>query len=297
MLFSIVITTYGRALKIDRAIKSVLNQDYKEEYEIIVVDDNGKGTLNQLKTEEKVCKYDKVKYLIQEKNKGANAARNRGIIESKAEYICLLDDDDEFLENKLSCFKEIIFLENPDLIFSNANLIDVATKKTKSTEVPKSDNLKIEILKRNLIGSNSFVCLRKKRALEIGMFNENLRSCQDWDMWIRMIYNDAKVSFCKENLVNYYIDSSEKTRITNNFLNKHQGHLHIIELTKKYLENLPLIEKKEIEFAQNQKLKEISYESGEFKYYRKYFRENFIFSRVNYKEYIKYFFSFFKIKF
>lgn len=297
MLFSIVITTYGRALKIERALKSVINQKDIEEYEIIVVDDNGKGTSNQLETEKKVLKYNGVKYLVQEKNKGANAARNRGIIEAKGEYICLLDDDDEFLENKLSCFKKKIFLENPDLVYSNANLIDISTNKVKETNLPKYKNLKFEILRGNFIGSNSFVCLKKDAVLEAGLFNENLKSCQDWEMWIRMIYNNANVSFCEENLVNYYIDSSEKTRITNNFSNKHQGHLFIIELTKKYLEILTQKEKEEVKFRQIQKLKEISYESKEFRYYRKYFRSNYSIFKISYKEYIKYFFSFLGIKF
>lgn len=298
MLFSIVITTYGRSEKIKRSLFSVLNQTYKKEYEIIVVDDNGKGTLNQYRTERIIEEFKGIKYLVLDKNMGANAARNKGILEAKGKYILLLDDDDEFLENKLEIFEQEIRKKEVDILYSEANFIDAKTNKIVfKTKLEEIENIKYEILKNNFIGSNSFVGLKKSKLLEVGLFDEQLKSCQDWEMWIRIIFNEGEISGIKERLVNYYIDSNEVTRITNNFNNKLQGHLSIIKKTKeKYLRIFLPKQIIEIQYSQLNKIKEICYESNALKEYRYYFIKNFNLKKYKVKEYIKFIFAIFNIK-
>jgi len=100
---SVIIPTYNRSNFIDRAINSVLNQTYPN-IEIIVIDDNGNETPARKIMIEKMRKYEaspNVRYLKNNKNMGGALARNIGIQESSGQYITFLDDDDEYLPNKV----------------------------------------------------------------------------------------------------------------------------------------------------------------------------------------------------
>ena len=113
ILFTIVIPTFNRSHMIDKAIESILNQEYKK-FEVIIIDDGSKDN-----TKEVVSSYedDRIKYYYQ-KNKGRSSARNHGIQKSKGEYICFLDDDDYYYPNFLEEFaKEIRKNNNPEGIF------------------------------------------------------------------------------------------------------------------------------------------------------------------------------------
>ncbi len=101
-LVSVIITTCNRnSCYIERALKSVMAQTY-ENIEIIVVDDNRadysiKETIKQ--TIKGICPQ--AVYCSHNKNLGAPAARNTGIRIAKGDYIAFLDDDDEWLPDKV----------------------------------------------------------------------------------------------------------------------------------------------------------------------------------------------------
>lgn len=102
-MISVIITTYKRSNFLDNAIKSVLQQSYQN-FEIIIVDDNGDTGIDRKNVENTIKKYKndkRVKYLKYSENKGACFARNYGFKYSKGEYISFLDDDDEFYPSKL----------------------------------------------------------------------------------------------------------------------------------------------------------------------------------------------------
>ena len=103
-LVSVIIPTYSRSTFITRAIDSVLGQTYHP-IEIIVVDDNGKGTPQQIETQKILQTYiddNKIRYITHERNKNGSAARNTGIEASRGEYVTFLDDDDEYLSEKVA---------------------------------------------------------------------------------------------------------------------------------------------------------------------------------------------------
>ncbi len=99
MLFSIIIPTYNRPKLLDRAIKSVLKQKYKN-WELIIVDDASSYNIT-----EQIEKFDddRIKLIAQSKQE-RSAARNIGISGSKGEFVCFLDDDDEYSEDYLLDF-------------------------------------------------------------------------------------------------------------------------------------------------------------------------------------------------
>ena len=101
---SVIIPAYNASKFIREAINSVLNQTYKD-YEIIVVDGRDGSTDN---TREIVAEYgDAVRYFRQE-DRGLSDARNKGILNSKGEYIAFLDSDDLWSENKLALQVEFL---------------------------------------------------------------------------------------------------------------------------------------------------------------------------------------------
>ena len=104
MNISVVIPTYNRIELLKRSIDSVINQTIKPSEIIIVDDGSNDGTEAMVKK-----KYDSLK-LIKQKNKGASAARNSGIKASSGEWICFLDSDDEWKNDKLE--KQIIAVAN-----------------------------------------------------------------------------------------------------------------------------------------------------------------------------------------
>ena len=99
-MISIVIPLYNKGERVKLAIDSALHQDYDGEWEIIVVDD---GSTDDSAEYVKAYKDDKVVYIYQP-NAGVSAARNRGIAESKGEWIVFLDADDQLLPCALSTF-------------------------------------------------------------------------------------------------------------------------------------------------------------------------------------------------
>jgi glycosyltransferase involved in cell wall biosynthesis len=110
-LVSVIIPTFGRSQFLKRCVESVSSQTY-DNIEIIIVDDNGKGQLQQLETATVVdsikCRFP-LHYLIQDENRGGSAARNAGAKHAQGEFIAFLDDDDQFEEDRV--LKQIHFLK------------------------------------------------------------------------------------------------------------------------------------------------------------------------------------------
>ena len=101
---------------IGRAINSILKQTYKP-YEIIIVDDGSTDETKHFIHDE----YPTIKYFCQSRS-GVSKARNRGIVESKGDWIAFLDSDDEWLPNKLEKQKENL-KQNPTILVSHTNEI------------------------------------------------------------------------------------------------------------------------------------------------------------------------------
>ena len=172
-LISIVIPTYNHAKYLDRALKSVIEQTYKD-WEIIVVDNFSSDN-----TEEVVLKYkdSNIKY-IKVKNNGIIAkSRNMGISNAKGDWIAFLDSDDWWEKNKLdACINCLIKNMNTDLIYHDLKLVNknnrtLFKKRIKSFGLAKPI-IKNLMLKGNII-CNSSVIVRKKLINEIGGINES----------------------------------------------------------------------------------------------------------------------------
>lgn len=181
---SVIIPTYQRANLVPLAIKSVLAQTYQD-YEIIVVNDGSTDN-----TKEVLAKFVPQIIAIHQENRGLSAARNTGIKASQGKYIAFLDDDDRWLPEKLA--KQIPILETKPkvgLVFSDTFAVDNQDKVLgKSSESNPQPKVKVSwtLFEQNFIPVVTVV-LRRACLDEVGLFDESLTACEDYDLWLRII--------------------------------------------------------------------------------------------------------------
>lgn len=173
MKASIIITTFNRPIFLKRAIESCINQVTNYDYEIIVIDDNGKGTKQQLETELVVNFIDHpIVYFPLTKNEGACVARNKGIEIAKGDYIFFLDDDDEFLSKKIQT--QVEFLDRKPEFAGYLAAFKRLDYENDKEIVAESNYPKVGTFKDFVIKGNFFtpmLCIRKEVIKQIGGFD------------------------------------------------------------------------------------------------------------------------------
>lgn len=180
---SVIIPTYNGSENIQRAITSVLNQDYPN-IEVIVVDDA--STDNTVEVVNGI-KDSRLKIIEHKVNKNGSAARNTGIKVSTGKYIALLDDDDEWLPTKLS--KQTEYLKKKDNKEWKAIVGSYVTEKNgkqKETILTKEGDLRKEVLLMEVSMSvGSGILIEKKAIEELGGFDEKYLRHQDLEFILR----------------------------------------------------------------------------------------------------------------
>ena len=233
-LVSVIIPTYGGGEYLKRCVESVLAQTYSN-IEVIVVDDNGLGTPNQLLTQKVMQEFKddtRVKYVCHEINKNGSAARNTGFRNSKGEYICLLDDDDEFYPEKVERqVKDLDSNLNCGLTYCQREMY-VNGKRTSVKHAIKSDNYLYDLLIHKVGISSGTLMVRRSVWEQIGGFDESLRRHQDYEFTARV------ASVC-----NIYPDDFLGLKKYMIGRNKEKKYAQTFEYRRKYMERvLPLME-------------------------------------------------------
>ena len=208
---SVVIPLYNREGTIERAIRSVSNQDFSHEYEIIIIDD---GSTDDSVSVVKNIKSQKIR-IIQHQNSGVSAVRNRGIREAKGELIAFLDSDDEWKPEFLSIIWKLTkkfpeagayttsyYLKYPDGKMTKASI--------KNTLQNKSEGLLENYFACAALGNgpicSSAVCIPKKIFNELGGFPEGIHMQEDLQMWVKIVLN-YPIAFSPQPASIYYKDS------------------------------------------------------------------------------------------
>lgn len=227
---SAIITTYQREPEIViRAIKSIINQTCKA-LEIIIVDDNKNDSEYSEKLVKVVSNIKDVRYIKQDGNKGACAARNLGIENAKGDYIGFLDDDDEWCSEKIEKQLEA-FETGVGMVFCNGTIID------ENYDPPKqqlyNNNLKQfvsfnDLLIGDRIGSTSNPLILTECIKDCGCFDVSMPARQDYDMWLR-ISQKYKIKGLDEPLFKHYLHNGEQISKSS-----HKSIEGYIKLYKKY---------------------------------------------------------------
>ena len=233
MDISVVIPTYNRYEFLKRALISVYAQTYKPK-EVIVVDDGSTDNTLHIKKD-----FPKIIYIYQENN-GVSSARNRGIKTSTCSYITFLDSDDEWLEDKLALHVEYHKL-NPNILMTYTD--ETWIRDGFKVKIPKKfKKLSKDIFKENLEYCNiapSSVCLHVELLDDVGLFDEALEVCEDYDLWLRILVK-FEVGLIDEKLIKKYAGHVDQLSF------KHWGmdRFRVISLEKLLKQNISIDNKK-----------------------------------------------------
>jgi Glycosyltransferases involved in cell wall biogenesis len=202
---SVIIPTFNRSKLVVNAIDSVLTQTYKD-YEIIVVDDGSTDNTSRI-----LKRYaGRIRYFYQE-NRGASAAKNKGIQLARGNWISILDSDDVWLPTKLetqvkavaslgkdfgACFTNCDFVESRHVLLS---AFEQAGLRGELPFGPLHDPLKFILARYPAIWIQSLLVLRSLMT-QLNGFDEHLVVAEDTDLLFRLGFT-TKFCFVNERLV------------------------------------------------------------------------------------------------
>ena len=196
-LVSVIIPYYKKKEYITSSINSVLNQTYKNLELIIIYDDSNKENLSLLK---KIKKKDKrIKIFINKKNLGAGRSRNKGIKLSKGIFIAFLDSDDLWKKNKLK--KQIFFMKKKGIDVSHTSY-HIINSNNKIIGSRKAKDMCHKLLLKSCDIGLSTVILKKVIITNKIKFS-NIKTKEDYVLWLKITSNDKKIFALKDNLTKW----------------------------------------------------------------------------------------------
>ncbi len=215
---SIIIPSYNYDRFITRAIDSVINQTFKN-WELIIIDDGSKDDSIRL-----IKQYEdkRITFLVQ-KNCGVSKTLNRGLRISQGKYICFLDADDKYHPEKLQNQIDLI-KSGYDISITKVEAIDENGLGLPDEHFNQTWNLfnPVEIFDRDIIFRfieknyfcKSSVMIKKSFFDKYGLFNENLITAYDLELWLKFIPN-ARIDRCEKILTYYRWHQNNETKTNN----------------------------------------------------------------------------------
>ena len=272
MKISVIIPTYNRKKYIKRAIDSVIRQSYKP-FEIIVIDDGSTdGTYELIKKSYSSSQISLEKQI----NNGVSSARNKGVKLANGDWIAFLDSDDEWFENKLELQAREI-KKSKTFMICHTNEIWIRNG-IRVNQMKKHQKYGGAIFKKCLDMcriSPSSVMIHRRIFDEIGLFDEDLIICEDYDLWLR-ISSKYPVLYLDSMLIKKF--GGHEDQLSKNINGIEQFRIQSLE---KILKTLPL-KPSYFNSAKNMVLKKLRiYRSGLIK--RNKIKENaFIEKKIHY---------------
>lgn len=186
MLVTIYMPTKNRKQALERAVNSVLNQTYQN-IELIVVNDGSTDDTTEY-LERKAGLDSRLKFYNKSISEGAPVARNLAINNATGDFITGLDDDDEFLPERIESF--IAYWEllarfgiKPACLYAQD---DVMRHGEKLFASQKKGSITFEdLFEFNFIGNQVFA--PKEHFVKAGLFDTDLPAWQDLDMFMRIL--------------------------------------------------------------------------------------------------------------
>lgn len=230
---------------LDRAVRSVLKQSC-DDWELIVVDDNPPTSPGRKKTSilmNGIANDSRIRYLKNDGNINAALSRNRGLAAARGDYIAFLDDDNEWLPDKLK--KQLIVfdsseVENLGLVYCNAVYIDRNGEPIRRTKFHdfKGNSLNRFLIRQRGIGS-SLLLIKASVFKKTGGFKDTY-SEQDFLLELQILDGGFGFDFCDEILVKSHVHEGERITMSKNKL---KGMVQGFEESKNHLSRLTFFEK------------------------------------------------------
>lgn len=206
---SVVIPSYNHARFLDQAIRSALDQTFRD-LEVIVVDDGSSDGSVEIARAHRDPRLQVVAF---ERNRGAAIATNHGIGMARAPYVAILNSDDAWKPDKIE--KQVRVLEDsPNLaaVFTWVNFVD-----ERSRIVPdgtfwfqkifeQENRSRGQWLRRFFLEANCLchpsVLIRRGVYETVGLYDERFRQLPDLHMWVR-VCKHADIRVLPERLVDF----------------------------------------------------------------------------------------------
>ncbi len=183
-LVSVILPTYNRAATLDRAVRSVLLQDYRN-FELIVIDD---GSTDETSSYISTIQDKRLRYLRQERNQGVAAARNVGMAAAKGQLIAFLDSDDAWMPEKLA--RQVAQMQRSarrvGLLYTGL-AIEHADGSIETWRPHARGYVLGKMLQRNIVHfGTSSTMIRAEAAEVVGGFDTTWPANEDHDYWVRI---------------------------------------------------------------------------------------------------------------
>ncbi|HEX6188761.1 MAG TPA: glycosyltransferase family A protein [Pyrinomonadaceae bacterium] len=199
---SVIMPAYNVARFIGAALDSVFAQTFTN-FEVIVVND---GSPDTEELERVLGPYqDRILYFKQE-NRGVSAARNVGVRAARGTFIAHLDPDDlwepDYLQAQLA---EIERDPSIDVVYPDAFMFGDAPEAGRRYMdwCPSEGEVTIENILRERCHIMGSLLARRAAMLKAGPFDEDLRSCEDFDMWLRILNSGGRIAYHRRVLMRY----------------------------------------------------------------------------------------------
>lgn len=224
-LVSVVVPTHNRSSMVRRAVESALGQTHSE-VEVVLVDDHSSQDIRRTVVrplrdrgagELRFCRHGE--------RRGGAAARNTGLEMARGPWIAFLDSDDLWKERKLE--KQLRAARGRDVAGSFTGVREVGDAGDRMVRLPDDRRYdRRDLLCINTVGTTSTMMLRTAVVREAGGFDEEMESCQDWDLWLRVTGERSSLVPVCEPLVEYRVHGDRITEDPDAVL---QGHWRLVE--------------------------------------------------------------------
>ena len=254
MQITVVIPTYNRYSVLKRALTSIFNQTHLA-HEVIVIDDGSNDATKNI-----IQDFPKIRYFYQE-NKGVSAARNLGIEKANCDWIAFLDSDDVWHKEKLhehllfhKCNKEALMSYTDELWIRNSIEVNIPKKFAKY-----GGNIFLQSLSHCIIAPSSAL-VHKELFKSVGVFDESLEVCEDYDLWLRISLSHFVGLIDKKLMTKYGGDEDQlstkhwgmdrfRVRALENLLmNAHESQIYKNEILQMLLQKYTLLLKGAIKY-------------------------------------------------
>jgi glycosyltransferase involved in cell wall biosynthesis len=212
-LVSVVVPVRNAERYLEAALTSVLAQSYPH-IEIIAVDDGSDD-----RSVEILERYAGRVTLLRQPNRGAAAARNRGVRAARGEWIAFIDADDVWSPTKVQ--RQLEAIGRRSWCYTDSVFVGGVNDGRRDSELnEKCHGWVLEKLVCNNFVCTSSVLIKRQAYLDAGGFSEGFRYVEDWDLWIR-VASAHEVAYVNEPLVEYRVHSASVSRVTRHTLPQH----------------------------------------------------------------------------
>jgi glycosyltransferase involved in cell wall biosynthesis len=199
---AIIVPSHNRSEELRRALAGIWQQTTLPD-EVVVIDD-GSVTPVEAAVLAGAPATVRTKLLRNDRPLGANSARNRGVSAATSDWVAFLDDDDEYVGDKLRQLRDRVASEpSAGVIHHGASVIYDNQSVSYPTKVNRDIGFQ-SLLTGNKVGGMSLACVRRDLLIEVGGLDESLPALQDWDLWLRLAKREARFVAIDKALTTYH---------------------------------------------------------------------------------------------